>query len=481
MGQKRKSGWIIALAVAVCIVVAAWYVIWPILKPSSDSPPDRVIFITLDTLRADHMSLYGYFWETTPFLDSLARDGVFFRNGVVVMPTTAPSHATIFTSLYPIQHGVLRNGHVLADSYVTLAERYQALGYRTAGIVSTVGHFRAGNMDQGFDHFDVPELASYERGEYRRAEDTIDAALAWFKTVPDDQKIFLWVHLFDPHGPFNPSEEALRISLEAHRDPAADRFLVDEHHVDMTVFGEEAIMKKYITNYDAEIHYMDKELRRFHESVHAEPDDAKTIWVVVTDHGQGVGTHSWWPHGKAMYNEQLRGPIIFWGSDGVPRGKVVNHLVEGIDLYPSLLDLVDAPGGHERPIEGQSLLTLIWTDREGQYTKRAGFSERRRFDGKPDRANQPAQLVNYEEGETFALQTVTHKYIYRTEGDDAFYDLAHDPLESRNLLGQGDPYEVTLRTALLDKLERLRADAQTNILEVDEEAMDQLKSLGYTR
>lgn len=131
-------------------------------------PIDRIILITIDTLRADHLGCYGYPRDTSPFIDSLAKRGILFQKALCPMATTSPSHVSIFTSLYPIQHNVLKNGHKLSDEFVTLAELLREINYKTAGIVSTGAHFKPGNIDQGFEYFNnMPE--EYQ-GKYRVAE-----------------------------------------------------------------------------------------------------------------------------------------------------------------------------------------------------------------------------------------------------------------------------------------------------------------------
>jgi len=141
---------------------------------------DRIILITVDTLRADHLGCYGYPRQTSPFIDKLARDGILFRRAFAHMATTVPSHASIFTSLYPIQHNVPNNRHRLDDSFLTMAEVFSTMGYQTAGFVST--HFfgtSSSNLSQGFDIFDAAIKKANKKGRYRKAKSTVDAAIKW--------------------------------------------------------------------------------------------------------------------------------------------------------------------------------------------------------------------------------------------------------------------------------------------------------------
>lgn len=120
------------------------------LRMKKENRLERVVLITIDTLRADHLGSYGYISNVSPFIDSVAKQGILFKNAFASMSHTAPSHASLFTSLYPLEHGVLKNWYKLADSYLTMAEIFQDMGYKTAGIVSTDRHFGAANIHQGF-------------------------------------------------------------------------------------------------------------------------------------------------------------------------------------------------------------------------------------------------------------------------------------------------------------------------------------------
>ncbi|MHC4220645.1 MAG: sulfatase, partial [Planctomycetota bacterium] len=169
--------------------------------PDPSQRSDRILLITLDTLRADHLSCYGYPRRTSPFIDSIAAEGVRFTRAFAPMATTVPSHASMLTGLYPLQHGVLKNGNRLSDDVGTLPEILASAGFETAGFVSTNRHFADGNLHQGFRHFDEPAPEGLEL-QYRCAEQTLDTARAWLAQTPPPPRLFLWIHLFDPHMPY---------------------------------------------------------------------------------------------------------------------------------------------------------------------------------------------------------------------------------------------------------------------------------------
>ncbi|MEE8171203.1 MAG: sulfatase, partial [Phycisphaerae bacterium] len=182
-------------------------------RPDPATLPN-IVLVTLDTVRADHCSCYGYGRDTTPRMDAVARQGVLFEKAYAVMPTTGPSHATLFTSLYPDQHGVRRNAQTLANGVTTLAEILRANGYETAAFVSSFALERRFGMAQGFETYDddfrgadcsVRALGAGEwemlpRGEEfdRRAKETTARAVKWVEKRSGRSPFFLWVHYFDP-------------------------------------------------------------------------------------------------------------------------------------------------------------------------------------------------------------------------------------------------------------------------------------------
>ncbi len=445
---------------------------------------DRVILITIDTLRADHLQAYGYIHETAPFFERMAKEGILFKNTVAPMSTTTPSHASLFTALYPLQHGVLKNGHLLSDDFLTMAEIFQEMGYKTAGIVSTVGHFKAGNLHQGFEYFNKPPKGTYskEMGWYRGAKDTIDAAIEWLNTLSKNEKFFLWVHLFDPHTPLLPPKahyEPLKALVERDTEQFYS-FLVEQQRIEEDFFNKPAQMMIKITRYDAEIHYADAEIQRFYEHYQSKEWDTKNLWVITADHGEGLGNHNWGLHGKYIYNEQLRIPLLFYFSSGAGKGRVVEELVENVDIFPTVLELVKNETPLSSAIQGKSLLPLMFPQQNRTYSKEYAFSQRRIYDNKAPEKIIP-EKTNYEDGEKYALQSKEYKYIYHTIRTDEFFDLRTDPYEINNLINSGSAEEQQLRTLLLEKIERLKEESASEQLLVDEETIEQLKSLGYTQ
>ena len=443
----------------------------------------RIVLVVVDTLRADHLGSYGYRRPVSPFLDSLAERGVVFRRAYAQSSTTQPSHASLFTSLYPLQHNVHRNGYRLDESYVTLAELLARQGFATAAFTSTDAHFDWGGLRQGFDHYDeLAEDGSTKRDTkrkpddklYRPANETVDSAIQWLDDVSPDERFFLWVHLFDPHGPRQPPAEHLQRLWPKN---VAERlahieFLKTEHQLDTSRNGA---LRRQILLYDGEIAFVDAELARLYSEFERRGLDNGALWVVTADHGEGLENHGWFGHSKQLYNVQLHVPLIFHFDSGLYAGKVIaDRVVEHVDLTPTLMDLVKAENALEEqilPIQGQSLMPLMRGIGEG-YTKRYAFAQRSLY---PKRRKLRIEAMT--KGQNYALQTLDAKYFLYTEGDDEFYDLTRDPYETRNRIDRASKEKDELRTTLEEWIDRLRSERAP--LPVDSEAIERLRALGY--
>jgi choline-sulfatase len=439
-------------------------------------PPQRIVLVTIDTLRADHLGVYGYPRDTSPFLDRLASEGVLFERAFAPISTTVPSHAALFTSAYPAELAVLKNGHRLADSHTTLAERLGARGFTTAAFVSLATHFRPGGLDQGFAHFDVPTAR-----DARSGAQTVQAAGRWLAARPREERLFLWVHLFDPHWPYRPPAKFHDPFRRAPRKVRQDflRFLQESHHLDLGFFGGPRETLRTIDAYDGEVRAADHALEELFASVGASGAVEDTLWIVTSDHGEGLGNHHFLDHGKNIYNEQLRVPLIVHGARWAERPRRVAEVVELVDVVPTVFALLGGEEAGSEAWRGSSLVPLL-AGGDGFRAKRA-FAQRRHFDATDPDDEAWRKSGNYEEGDTWALQDVGFKYLHRTAGGSELFDLAADPYETHNLLGQGRREELELRRSLLARLaEQQRSPGEGPELVAPEE-IEALRSLGYVQ
>jgi choline-sulfatase len=437
-----------------------------------EGPPSRVVLVTLDTLRADHMSAYGHPIQTTPFFDSLAQQGVLFRHAFSQSATTKPAHASLFTSLYVAQHGVEQNGVVLDRSFQTLAEMLSDHGFRTAAFVS-IDVPLGGNLDQGFETWDQFQPPSSQRhmGLYRPARETVDAAMKWLETADPSEKIFLWVHVYDPHRPMSPPREHLDSV-----NRMIDEIGPDEYTATLEERGipSNPDIQAEVVEYDAEILYIDSEIERLFDAMQQAGLGKDAMWVITGDHGQGLGAHEWFGHSKQIYNAQLHVPLLFWFSH-VQEPIEVLEIVEHVDLLPTVADLVGGTIEQITPIQGRSLVPYLTGGRVSD-PKQYAFAERSRYAGANERQRRRG---NYEPGSRYALQDLRFKYQLFTEGEDEFYDLEADPYEMFNLIdvAQHAKDREPMLEELLDLIQTLPRGPEAQA--VSPEEVERLRALGY--
>lgn len=371
----------------------------------------NLLVITLDTTRADHLGCYGYFRDTSPNLDALAAESLLFERCIVPMATTLPTHVSLFTGTYPNEHGVvanlLRNVVYERDPrLVTVAEYLRDVGYTTAAFVSALPLRAEAGLVDGF------EVYSYSRSHLRRASETLDTTRAWLgkRAKPP---FFLWVHLFDPHGPYDPPEEAQgRFDTDAElREWMAAREVTKEAE---RKGGKAVDIEDALNAYDAEIAYMDAQLGLFFDDLRERGLWEDLVIVVMGDHGEGLGQHGLPGHGRA-YDEQLHAPLII-RAPGLAPGRFADP-VSAVDVLPSLLHLLDLPG------KGEFL---------GQVT---GVN---RFDaglpGEHDWVMSQSSPKQTDAGALeYALSEKRWKYLRGADNKERLFDLAADPHELRDV------------------------------------------------
>jgi arylsulfatase A-like enzyme len=419
----------------------------------------HVLVVTIDTLRADHVSGYGYARATTPTLDRLMREGMAFLAASTPTPTTAPAHVSLFTGTYPRTHGVLKNGLSLDVRHPTLAEALQARGYRTAAVVSAFPLARRFGLARGFDLYDdafVPEHASIDTPEWegmhlgdvfdRRADATTDRALAWVETVKGDRPWLLWVHYYDVHAPYDPP-------------PAYARLFADGAGADR--------LGRAIAAYDAETRFVDDNLARLVDRVDARFGPDQVLVVVATDHGEGLMDHGWMAHGVNLYEELVRVALVFRRPGRIPPGARSETPASLVDVAPTVLGLLELPSS-TLVAEGLDLSPLV----RGRTTEgsRPIFFERRLYETR-DRSRVPAI------GPMRAVRDGRWKYIDAPEqGIAELFDLSTDPGETHDL--------SSVERATTERLARALRDwqapsAATPAARVSDEDAARLRALGY--
>jgi arylsulfatase A-like enzyme len=298
------------------------------------------ILVTLDTTRADSLGVYGGPPGLAPELDRLAREGVLYEQARSVAPITLPSHASMLTGLYPPRHTVRDNSlHPVPPSASTLAERAAERGLETGAFVASIVLDRAFGLDQGFGTYDTPSRQSRRRrqdiGLYdeRPGSEVVAAAVDWLRGLDADARFFAWVHLFDPHMPYEPPEEAQRRA-------GGNAYL-----------GEVAAMDGAVGTLVSAL----RELGRLE----------RTLVVVVADHGESLGEHGESTHGVFCYDTTMRVPFFLRYPDGHAAGERRPEVVSVVDVFPTLIDGLGL--GDPGEVDGASLYRRRTPDDRGAY------------------------------------------------------------------------------------------------------------------
>lgn len=429
--------------------------------PARDAAVPDIVVITLDTLRADHLRAYGYYRDTAPALEALAAESVVFERAIAPMSTTLPSHTSLFTAVYPDEHGVLANvldggmRFVPSDSLVSFASYASSIGYHTAGFVSAAPLKKGTGIERGFAHWDEPERAE------RKAEETTDAALRWLGE-PRDGAVFLWVHYYDIHGPYRPPA-AYRDRFAT--DEALLEWMADRRIRELVTQGRGRVdVARRHNRYDGEIAYVDDQVDRLLDALRGGPRWDETVILVVSDHGEGLYQHGEKAHGD-VWHEQVHIPA-FLRVPGTPPGRVP-HVVSMIDLLPTMLARVDLPNepAFLAQATGRDALAPDWTPRPA-------------LSRRSDR-----HVTEFGRHVQYALTTEQWKYI-RPDGMPArLYGLERDPHEQWDVLDAYPEARRELDGTLDRMLEAQRRKGEAHgagrTEQVGADVVNQLAELGY--
>ena len=405
--------------------------LWLALAAHAQTP---VILISIDTLRADHLGIYGSRSISTPHIDAFARQGTVFDAIACQVPLTLPSHTALFTSTYPFANHVEENDGQVAAGAATLAGVLHAHGYRTAAFIGSALLDRHLGLDQGFDFYDSPFTASSAGprnplavGVRRDGALVVRAARQWL-AENHGQPVFAFLHFFDLHAPY------------AHA--ASSNGLPNA------------------SGYDAEIEYVDRLVGQLQQALAAGGWWDRSLVVLLSDHGESLGDHGETSHGYFIYQSTLRTPLAFHWPAGTS-GYAERVAAPGglIDVAPTILDFLKLPAPPQ--FAGASLLAAA---RTGKDDGRAVYSE---------------SVYARDAFHWAALRGIrTGAYQYIDAPKAELYDLARDPAERHNLAGENPALAQKLRGQLGDLMAR-HTNAAGTAPAVSAERRRMLESLGY--
>ncbi len=401
----------------------------------SGEPPAGLILITIDTLRADHVScLNSASPVKTPALDSLAKEGTLFTRAFTSTPLTLPAHATLMTGLWPMTHGVRDfTGNRLASDQVTLAETLAKAGFATAGFVSAAVLDHRSGISQGMATYEDSFggfLGRDARVAERPGRETLELANQWLGSQKQG-RFFLWVHLYEPHDPYTPPEPFL------------------SRHAGQPYAGEVA--------------YVDSLVGSFLDRLRAGGLYDRVVIAVVSDHGEGLGEHGESRHGFFLYQSTVHVPWIIKLPGTVGAGKKIESNVSLVDFFPTALQALQVD-------------RKFWPDGlQGRGRYRQIVSGRPAGD---DEIYLETPVPRNHFGWSDLRGFVLGRFKYIDAPRPELYDLVGDPGEKRNVFPErsalGNQYSDSLR-----RLESRFTVRRPPSNDVDPELEDQLRSLGY--
>jgi arylsulfatase A-like enzyme/Flp pilus assembly protein TadD len=422
------------VVVAVGVVLVAAACTTP--RPAPPAAARHLLVVTIDTLRADRLGCYGSRDVATPHLDRLADEGAMALHSTVHVPLTRPSHVSIFTGLYPAEHGIRDNvSPSLSPEVPTLATVLKGAGFHTAAFVSSIVVSAQSGLGRGFDtysdHFDVGgDDARFLNTLQKRGDLTMGEAVKWLES-PAEGRRFAWIHLYDPHDPYEPPE------------PYASHYA-----------GRP---------YDGEVAWSDELVGRLDSALERLGLRGETLLVVTSDHGEGLGEHGESVHGFFVYESTLRVPLLVRGPGIVPGGRLA-VTTRSIDLFPTLLDLMAVPAPDGLRLSGRSLASAL----------RGGPA----LPEEPAYAESLLPLLHYGWSDLRAVRDGRWKYIQAPRPE--LYDVQSDPGELRDLAGAEPGRVEALRAGLARRLEAERAVVPAaGAAGVPADLLEKLGALGY--
>ena len=425
----------------------------------------NVVILTVDTLRADHLSSYGYRRPTTPNIDRLLASGVRFTEARTVEPLTNPALASMFTSLYPHEHGATRNGLRMRPGLPSVARTLERRGYESAAFVSNWPlKDRISGLGEHFGHYEEVFTRKRWLGLFKgeaTAEDLTDAALAWLGETRQmgsrktGRPFLLWVHYVEPHAPYRLREEFVRpLGI-----PGAS------HGGDVS----------RLDRYDTEIAFADQQIGRLLAAFDRNPElKASTLFVFAADHGESLGEHGYWGHGRNLYEPTLRIPLGLAWTGKIRPGTTIDAPALNLDVAPTILGLAGlpapagfrgfdwtpvlqgAPAPRDRVLWFEAHKGAVLSSQEAANARRKGLLE------------------------VGVMVDGRKQILHLAAGALSLFDLAKDPRETRTLAG--DPQLSQRLHDWMDIVQKgLTASDRLGPATVGSEDAAQLRALGYVQ
>ncbi len=448
MSRTKKKRAPVVLAALTLLVLGA-------TTASGEGRSPSILLVTVDTLRPDRLSGYGYDRPTSPHIDDLLARGARFTRAWTVEPLTNPALSSMVTGVLPHEHGASRNGLRLQDGLDSLPKMLARAGWTTSAVVSnwTLKENISG-LDEHFENY----FGVFSRRRWfgilnaeATGENVTDAAVEWVEEHLDqspEKPFLLWVHYVEPHAPYRFQKPfAHRLGIEAKNPSRSDR-------------------------YDTEIAEVDAQIGRLLGSVRNRIDDDRLLIFFAADHGESLGEHDFWGHGRFLYEPSLRIPMGFTWKGSIEQ-QTVDAQATIVDLAPTVLELVGL--AIPETFRGESWAGVLTGRAKAVGQARCYQAHRGAVHGAPEseRARSKGLLsVGRIDGD--------RKEIIVIKGNQRLlFDVEKDPQELRSLVEPGSPPSAELVQCMGEISEGLGSLDRLKVKQLDDETVEQLRALGY--
>jgi len=444
---------------------------------AGDERPN-VVLVILDTTRADHFSAYGYPRATTPGFDTFAERAIRFDRAYATSSWTVPSHASLFTGLYPMTHGATQESQYLADEVETLAELLTADGYETAAFSNNAWVGEKTNLTQGFGH--VREMWR-QRGP-QQAKRTNRAVVQWLDTRDRTRPFFLFVNYIEPHWTYSAPrawQDRFLVPGVTATERKRANFGVVDWYLDRGGVSDRLLPIR-TGLYDAELAWLDSALDELLETLRDRGLEDSSLIVVASDHGENLGDKGHQGHSFALYDSTLRIPLAIRPPGGDGAGSLRRDPVQLTDVFHTIAAAAGVASGDARTAGADLLEAPLPEERPvlAEYYYPAQF-----LAYFPEEARQGSVLAPFRR-RIRSLRVGPHKLIWGSDGRHELYDVEADPGELRDLAASAPEVAERMQAALEALVERYRADTEPpappdGVLDPETEAT--LRELGYLR
>ena len=455
----------------------------------------NIILISIDCARADHFSCYGHNRRTTPFIDKLTEEGVLFEKCISPAAWTLPSHASMFTGLYPSTHRADDGNYFLDNTHQTLAEALKNRGYLTLGYSRVPWVSSITGLSRGFQKFEeyffktsnklkkaiflgkefLALLSGYRDAGAKRVNNWAKSRL---KEIGDSSPFFLFLHYWEPHTTYRlpRPDDSVFFENSVNRTQAKkvnqdyDRYIAGEAQMSEEDFD---ILKRL---YDSTLYYVDKKINDLVNYLKQLGLLEQTIIIITGDHGDNLGEHKLMGHKLCLYDTLLRVPMIVRYPSIFPRGSVVSQLVQSVDIFPTIMEILNINEEKNYELQGLSLTSLLNGAKEREYT----ISEQAYPNLKVFETKYPKFDTTPYRCELKALRTKEYKYIWHSNGNHELFHLKEDPKEEKNLIDKMPENTNYFKTKLEDWIKLCGVGVEEKkSFQLDENIKDQLRQLGY--